>query len=79
MTASVNELGLVVLYIYWSNTGQILFRASDQTGDPLLIQQDRIRKLLKHRHIFRNIMITFKDFPKLLEFPQEITSVLIFS
>jgi len=58
--------------------GQIIFRVSDKTSDALLSQQDRIRKLLKSRHIFRNITITFKDFPKSLALPQEITSVLIF-
>ena len=73
-----DELGLAALCKYWSNTGQIIIRASDKTGDPLLSQQDQIRKLLKSRHIFRNITITFKDFPKSLALPREITSVMIF-
>ena len=73
------ELGLAALSKYWSNTGQIIFRASDQIDDQLLSQQDRIRKLLKGRHIFRNIMTTFKDFSKSLTLPLEITYVMIFS
>jgi len=57
-----NELGFVVLSKYWSNTGQIILQSSDKTGDPFLSQQNLIRKFLKCRHIFRNILVTFKTF-----------------